>query len=203
MIAFRSFFRASRPLPAPAMTREPFPAVDSLLEMSSSLVFGLKMLNDEMELAGHAERVAELADRLARNHGVSPELRTVLRQAALLHEVGMIGVPRELLQKPAPLTAEELERVHLQAEIGAAIIRATHGELAATLVRHQYCDDATLRERLGVESDAYLLLGFLRAADVADVIAHQPGRGLQFVTPDAGTPTVPNAAETYAAAMAA
>lgn len=200
MIAFRSFFRASRPLPAPAMQAEPFPAVDSLLEMSSALVFGLKMLDDEMELAGHAERVAELADRLARNHGVRDELRAVLRQAALLHEVGMIGVPRELLRKAAPLTAEELERVHLQAEVGAAIVRATHGELAATLVRHQYDDDATLRERLGVESDAYLLLGFLRAADVADVIAHDPRQGLQFVTPDAGTPNLPNAAETYAAA---
>ena len=203
MIAFRSFFRASRPLPAPAMLAEPFPAVDSLLEMSSALVFGLKMLNDEMELAGHAERVADLADRLARNHGVRDELRAVLRQAALLHEVGMIGVPRELLQKPAPLTEEELERVHLQAEIGAAIVRATHGELAATLIRHQYDDEATLRETLGVESDAYLLLGFLRAADVADVIAHQPQHGLQFVTPDASTPSLPNAAETYAAAMAA
>ncbi|HEU0298552.1 MAG TPA: HD domain-containing phosphohydrolase [Longimicrobium sp.] len=203
MIAFRSFFRASRPLPAPAMQAEPFPAVDALLEMSSALVFGLKMLDDEMELAGHAERVADLADRLARNHGVADELRSVLRQAALLHEVGMIGVPRELLRKQAPLTAEELERVHLQAEIGAAIVGATHGELAATLVRHQYDDEATLRERLGVESDAYLLLGFLRAADVADVIAHQPEHGLRFVTPDAGTPSLPNAAETYAAAMAA
>ncbi|HEX2081257.1 MAG TPA: HD domain-containing phosphohydrolase [Longimicrobium sp.] len=203
MIAFRSFFRASRPLPAPAMQAQPFPAVDALLEMSSALVFGLKMLNDEVELAGHAERVAELADRLARNHGVSAELRAVLRQAALLHEVGMIGVPRELVRKGAPLTEEELERVHLQAEIGAAIVRATHGELAATLVRHQYDDEATLRERLGVESDAYLLLGFLRAADVADVIAHQPQQGLQFVTPDAGTPSLPNAAKTYAAAMAA
>jgi HD domain len=201
MIAFRSFFRASRPLPSPAMQAEPFPAVDSLLEMSSALVFGLKMLDDEMELAGHAERVADLADRLARNHGVRDELRHTLRQAALLHEVGMIGVPRELLKKHTPLTAEELERVHLQAEIGAALVRVTHGELAATLIRHQYDDDATLREALGVESDAYLLLGFLRAADVADVIAHQPEQGLRFVTPDAGT--VPNAAETYAAAMAA
>ncbi|HEX6369686.1 MAG TPA: HD domain-containing phosphohydrolase [Longimicrobium sp.] len=174
MPSLRTLFRGSRPAPAPAVDAEP-DASEAMLEISSALMFALEKRSDEQDLAGHAARVAKLADRLAANQGVSGELRTALRQAALLHEVGMIGVPRELLHKPEPLTAEELARVHAQAEFAAQVAAATCGGLAATIIRHQYDDEATLRRTLGEGSDAYLLTLFLRAADVADVISRAGG----------------------------
>jgi len=208
MPTLRSLFRGtpSRADVIAAMPAQPFPKTDALMEMSSALVFGLKLRSDELGLAGHAERVAELADRLAANHGVSDALRAQLRQAALLHEIGMIGVPRELLHKSEPLTAEEMARVHAQAEFGAQIARATCGGLAATIIRHQYDDEATLRHTLGEGTDAYLLTVFLRTADVADSIARSGeggDAGLRLVRQGDAVRMEGESAAAYAEVMAA
>ena len=58
----------------------------------------------------HSERVAELAERLALASGWPPARAARLREAALVHDVGKIGVPDALLLKPARLTAAEYER---------------------------------------------------------------------------------------------
>jgi hypothetical protein len=209
MPSLRTLFGRPSPRTVSASPAEPFPAPDALLEMSSALVFGLKMRSQELDLGGHADRVAALADRMAANHGVTDEMRTALRQASLLHEVGMIGVPRELLHKPEPLTAEELERVHAQAEFSAQVAAATCGHLAATIIRHQYDDEPTLRRELGEGSDAYLLTLFLRAADVADGISRAgaretpDGEGLHLVRRDDALRMEGTPAEAFAAVMAA
>jgi HD domain len=212
MPSLRTLFRGSRPAPVLDANADDA-AADAMLEISSALMFALEKRSDEQDLAGHAARVAKLADRLAANQGVSDELRTALRQAALLHEVGMIGVPRELLHKPQPLTAEELKRVHAQAEFSAQVAAATCGHLAATIIRHQYHDEPALRHALGEGSDAYLLTLFLRAADVADVISRagirtpQPedgaGQDLHRVREGDALRMEGASAEAFAAAMAA
>lgn len=210
MPSLRSLFRGSRPAPVIAADDAgPDDAADAMLEISSALMFALEKRSDELDLAGHAARVARLADRLAANHGVSGELRTALRQAALLHEVGMIGVPRELLHRPEPLSAEELARVHAQAEFAAQVAAATCGHLAATLIRHQYDDEPTLRRTLGEGSDAYLLTLFLRSADVADVLSRATIRqapadqDLHLVREGDALRMEGASAEAFAAAMAA
>lgn len=208
MPSLRTLFAGSHPRTAPALPApQPFPRTDALLEMSSALVFGLKVRAQELGLAEHAERVAELADRLAANHGVSEALRAELRQAALLHEIGMIGVPRELLHRGEPLTAEEMARVHAQAEFGAQIAAVTCGGLAATIIRHQYDDEATLRQALGEGTDAYTLTLFLRTADVADEISRvRPGSaeaGLGLVRNEDAPRMDGATAQAFAAAMAA
>ena len=195
MLSLLALFNESRrtPPPAPAAP-EPFPAVDAALEMSSALVFGFQALDREMGLSAHAERVAAVADRMAAAEGISEPLRAVLRQAALLHEVGMIAVPRELLHGSEPLTEAEMERVHAQAEFGAAIARATCGGLAATLIRHQYDDEETLRRRLGEGTDAYRLTLLLRGADLADAVSRvRPSGGSRLVFRE-GTAAYPDPA---------
>ena len=208
MPSLRSLFGATRPAPAAALPApQPFPRTDALLEMSSALVFGLKIRAQELGLAEHAERVAELADRLAANHGVSEALRAELRQAALLHEIGMIGVPRELLHLGQSLTAEEMARVHAQAEFGAQIAAVTCGGLAATIIRHQYDDEATLRHALGEGTDAYTLTLFLRTADVADELGRTrpgaPAEGGLGLVRDADAPRMEGATARTLAAVAA
>lgn len=199
MTSLRSLFRGPRPVPASFDSVEPAAGTDALLEMSTALLASLEARNDEMDLAGHAQRVAELADRLAARQGIPAELRAVLRRAATLHEVGMIGVPRELLHGAHPLTAEETARLHAHAEMGAAIVRGTCGDLAATLVRHQHDDEPTLARVLGEGTDAYRLTLLLRAADVADVIARAPE--LRFVPQPA--PAARRAVDAEAEALAA
>lgn len=206
MPSLRALFRGSRPVSP--MDAEPDAAGEAMLEISSALVFALENRADELDLAGHAARVARLADRLAANHGVSGEMRTALRQAALLHEVGMIGVPRELLHRDQPLTAEQVARVHAQAEFAAQVAAAACGGLAATIIRHQYDDEPALRRALGEGSDAYLLTLFLRAADVADALSRAPEgesreQGLHMVRQEDALRMEGASAEAFAAAMAA
>jgi diguanylate cyclase (GGDEF)-like protein len=57
-------------------------------------------------------RVAELAVATGRELGVSAEVLATLRRAALLHDIGMIGIPAGLPLRPAPLSPDELAVLH-------------------------------------------------------------------------------------------
>jgi putative two-component system response regulator len=71
---------------------------------------------------GHSDRVVHYADRMARMCGVGEHDRASLRLAALLHDVGKIGVPGSLLTKEGPLTADERKRIQEHPEIGWRIL---------------------------------------------------------------------------------
>src|SRR5215216_3593499 len=59
------------------------------------------------ETEGHTQRVTEMTVRLARSLGCTDEEILNIRRGALLHDMGKMGIPDEILQKPGPLTAEE------------------------------------------------------------------------------------------------
>jgi PAS domain S-box-containing protein len=63
-------------------------------------------LRDE-ETEGHTQRVTELSLRLAEKMGVSDQERVQMRRGALLHDIGKLGVPDNILLKPGKLTDEE------------------------------------------------------------------------------------------------
>jgi diguanylate cyclase (GGDEF)-like protein len=70
----------------------------------------------------HSERVAALAARLAQLRGWSPERVALLHEAALVHDVGKIGIPDSVLLKPGRLDAAEYEQVKQHAALGARIV---------------------------------------------------------------------------------
>lgn len=61
----------------------------------------------DRETEGHSRRVTELSMRLARAVGVDGESLGHLRRGALLHDIGKMGVPDTILQKPGPLDDDE------------------------------------------------------------------------------------------------
>ncbi len=61
----------------------------------------------DRETEGHTQRVTEMTVRLARQLGCTEEEIVHIRRGALLHDMGKMGIPDEILQKPGPLTAEE------------------------------------------------------------------------------------------------
>lgn len=81
--------------------------------------------------SGHAERVVHYTDRLAERCGVSGEDRESLRLAALLHDIGKVGVPRTILCKEGPLDAEERKVIEQHPQVGYEILAGMEG-----------CDDA-------------------------------------------------------------
>jgi PAS domain S-box-containing protein len=61
----------------------------------------------DRETEGHTQRVTEMTVRLARELAFNEEEIVHIRRGALLHDMGKMGIPDEILQKPGPLTDEE------------------------------------------------------------------------------------------------
>lgn len=72
---------------------------------------------------GHSERVALLSRHLARQIQLSDQEIDRIYMAGLLHDVGKIGVPENVLQKTGRLTADEFEQMKKHPQIGARILR--------------------------------------------------------------------------------
>jgi diguanylate cyclase (GGDEF)-like protein len=92
----------------------------------------------------HSERVAELSERLAQALGWTPKRAARLREAALVHDVGKIGVPDAILLKPSSLTLPEYEAVKEHAVLSAQIVEGVLSEEQVAWVRaHHERPDGT------------------------------------------------------------
>ncbi len=70
----------------------------------------------------HIGRVETYASAMARELGMSDVDEQAVKTAALLHDIGKLGVPEHILAKPGPLTPEEFIKVRMHPQIGANII---------------------------------------------------------------------------------
>jgi PAS domain S-box-containing protein len=61
----------------------------------------------DQETEGHSERVVQLTVQVATRMGISLENMVHIRRGALLHDIGKIGIPDSILNKPGPLTEQE------------------------------------------------------------------------------------------------
>jgi diguanylate cyclase (GGDEF)-like protein len=87
----------------------------------------------------HVRRVQYYATELGRALALRPDLIEGIRIAALLHDVGKLGVPDHLLAKTGPLTPEEFARVCRYPEIGAEIVAAVPFPYpVAPFIRHHH-----------------------------------------------------------------
>jgi len=72
---------------------------------------------------GHSERVLGYSLGIADRLGISSEERKNLELAALLHDIGKIGISEQILAKPGPLTAQEFSAVKRHSEIGEEMLK--------------------------------------------------------------------------------
>ena len=87
----------------------------------------------------HSEDVARYGVFLADRLGLEPELVATIRVAGLLHDVGKIGIPDQILRKPGSLTADEYEIVKQHVALGDLIVRDLPDvEVIRAGVRHHH-----------------------------------------------------------------
>jgi putative nucleotidyltransferase with HDIG domain len=73
--------------------------------------------------AGHSAAVAVFARDIAKRVGLSEEQQELVHLCGLVHDIGKIGLPAGLLEKPGPLTLEERRQMEQHSEIGEKILR--------------------------------------------------------------------------------
>ena len=97
---------------------------ESVERMSLQMVHALANTIDAKDsyTNGHSTRVAKYAVMIAEQMGYSGDKLEQLQYAALLHDIGKIGVPREIINKPSKLTDEEYEVIKTHPVIGGNIL---------------------------------------------------------------------------------
>ncbi|MGI8460420.1 MAG: bifunctional diguanylate cyclase/phosphohydrolase [Solirubrobacterales bacterium] len=87
----------------------------------------------------HSESVVVVAGRVAESLAIAPAEVERIRTAALLHDIGKVGVPDQILHKPGPLEKDEWQVMREHPAIGERILRAIPGMgQVAKMVRHEH-----------------------------------------------------------------
>jgi putative two-component system response regulator len=81
------------------------------------------------DTGAHTRRVGSVAAALAQATGVEPRKVELIRRAAMLHDIGKIGIPDLILLKPGKLDLAELEVMKSHTKIGAKILSGSRDEL--------------------------------------------------------------------------
>jgi putative nucleotidyltransferase with HDIG domain len=122
--------------------------------------------------AGHSNRVAELSKELAIKKGLSVETVDNIYLAGLLHDVGKLGIPDRILNKPGKLTEEEFMEMKRHPQIGGKILEDADlpkEVLAAIMQHHERLDGKGYPNNL-TGSEVSLTGRIIKIADVYDAL---------------------------------
>ena len=99
-------------------------------------------MSKDREALGHNQRVAQLCVHIGRQMAMTTTELRVLARAGLLHDVGKLGIPDEVLCKGAPLDEAEWALMRSHPEIGLSLLGRgrSRRELLAVLYHHERLD---------------------------------------------------------------
>ncbi|MDR2340308.1 MAG: CHASE2 domain-containing protein [Deltaproteobacteria bacterium] len=123
--------------------------------------------------AGHSNRVAEISKEIAQKMGLSPAETEDIYLGGLLHDVGKLGIPDTILNKPGRLDEAETEIMRRHPAIGADImkpIKLPDAVFRAISEHHERLDGLGYPKQLTAESIS-LHGKILKIADVFDALA--------------------------------
>jgi putative nucleotidyltransferase with HDIG domain len=146
-------------------------ANDQLRRASLSFATALVATLDARDqyTAGHSAAVAIYARDIALRMGLTEAQQELVHLCGLVHDIGKIGLPAGLLEKPGPLTLEERRQMEQHSEIGERILRNVddYSEIADVVRSHHeridgmgypdgiHSDDIPLLARIIGVADAY------------------------------------------------
>ncbi|MDH3733680.1 MAG: HD domain-containing protein [Gemmatimonadota bacterium] len=161
--------------------------------------------------AGHSERVTDMAVRIGERLELSVHELELLHLGGLLHDIGKIGLPAAVLDKPARLTDEEYEKAKEHPRMGAKIlapITAYADVIPLVLYHHERYDGAGYPNGL-IGEQIPLLARVITVADVFDAVttprpyreAMSTGEAVELIRRDSGGHFDPTIVEAFLAVM--
>jgi putative nucleotidyltransferase with HDIG domain len=129
--------------------------------------------------AGHQERVARLAVAIAREMGVPEDVVEAVRAAALVHHIGKLYIPGEIMSRPGKLSQPELDLIRTHARAGYEILQPIDFPWPVAdivLQHHERLDGSGYPQ--GLAGDTVMLEArILAVADVVEaMLSHRPYR---------------------------
>jgi response regulator RpfG family c-di-GMP phosphodiesterase len=149
-------------------------ANQSLEENFQQTVAGFALALEEADYytGGHSQRVAEYAGLLARGLTLSDEDVSRIIMSGTMHDIGKIGIPYDMINKPGKLTADEIRIFRQHPDKGKRIMEPVpcmHGLIAGCWCHHEWWDGGGYPR--GLSGDAIPLDGRLVAiADAYDAM---------------------------------
>jgi HD-GYP domain-containing protein (c-di-GMP phosphodiesterase class II) len=147
---------------------------ESLLRLHETLLAAVNVTARAVEAkdpytAGHQRRVAELSSAIATSLCDEGDCVDAVRVAAIVHDLGKIGIPSEILNKPGRLTFEEFDLIKQHPAIGSAILQPVEfpWPIAEIVLQHHERLDGS-GYPLGISGDEIRLESRILA--VADVV---------------------------------
>lgn len=135
--------------------------------------------------AGHEQRVTRIAGLIGREMGLDQHRMTGLELAAMVHDVGKIKVPSEILSKPGSLTAIEFELIKVHPVVGAELLKDIDFEWPISEIirqHHERMDGSGYPDGL-IGDDILLEARIIAVADTLEAMAshrpYRPGLGIE------------------------
>ncbi|MBL8878322.1 MAG: HD-GYP domain-containing protein [Phycisphaerales bacterium] len=156
---------------------------------------------------GHSERVGWLAKFLGRALGLPPAELQHVEWAGLLHDVGKIGVPEWILNKPGPLTSEETAEMQKHPRLSYEVLKpiaSLESILPGVLYHHENHDGSGYPERIRGE-DIPLIARILHVVDIFDALTstrayrtqYSIDRAMEILREGAGRVTDPRITDVF------
>ena len=187
--------------------------VDRLKRTSFEAVRALVNAIDKKDryTCGHSERVGTLARLTGREMRLPAEQIQELEWAGLLHDIGKIGIPEEILNKPGRLTEEEYAVIkeHPQMSYDVLVPVASLSKVLVTVVQHHENYDGTGYPKHLRGDDITLSGRILHVVDVFDALtsarsyrgAYDVERAMKIIHEDAGTKLDPEVVKCFSAVV--
>ena len=129
--------------------------------------------------AGHQHRVYQLASRIAKEMHLSKEKVEAVNIAALIHDIGKIGIPSEILTKPSKLTDIEFSLMKSHSQIGHDILKDIDFPypIAKIILQHHERNNGSGYPNGLKAADMLLEAKIIGVADVVEAMSsHRPYR---------------------------
>jgi diguanylate cyclase (GGDEF)-like protein len=151
---------------------------DAHVELASLVNLAEALDVREYGSASHCRRVGRFAELIARELDLPPESVERVRLAGILHDVGLVGLPDDLLAKTGPLTEAEWTWVRAHPAIGARMVETTEYEdIRSWILFHHERPDGRGYPEGRAEADVPLESSILGVADAYEAMtSHRPYR---------------------------